>query len=318
MSISGCMALRNGVSLGYPFIESVLSLLPACDEFVICEGFSDDETWFWLEKLRARHPEKIRLFRDQWPTGRKMGGVIGEMQTRAIRRCTSRWVYLLQADEIMPEANALYLRKLCDRTAWRQQFRRIAPQKSTAQKPIAKPLTPQISQSLDVAQSPRLGGHKLDLLAMRGVETLAQRLVFGSYYVDFMHVVNNFQTFYFEGYRWSVRLARNRRGLFSDDDGWQLNGLCRVPVGVARLPYPVVHVGYNFPVNAWRKRINHAQLYPDSEPYQIAAREAEEHLKRYQNGDLPQLSTENNLRLPSLLAPLIGQYEYRVREELFD
>ncbi|MDF2441628.1 MAG: hypothetical protein JWN98_2612, partial [Abditibacteriota bacterium] len=76
MNLSAFMVLRNGVALGYPFIEAILSLLPACDEFVISEGYSDDETWLWLERLQARFPEQIRLLRRHWPQNRNSGGAI--------------------------------------------------------------------------------------------------------------------------------------------------------------------------------------------------------------------------------------------------
>lgn len=272
MRLSGFTVLKNGVSLGYPFVESILSLLPACDEFVISEGFSDDDTHHWLTRLQQKFPAKIRLFRDRWPDGLTGGQAIGKMQTRALRRCRGRWAYLLQADELMPEENLPALRQIC---------------------------------------APRMA-----------VERLIGRRRFSSYNVDFLHVYDNFQHAEFDpGYRWAIRLVRRRsfpwsQLISSRGDGWQMQGPGCSLVGTARLPRPVVHVGYNFPVNVWQKQINHARLYPEHAGYQEKAHLALQQLRAYQHGNPPPLPTTNPLQLPRIIAPLIGQAEYHVREEL--
>jgi glycosyltransferase involved in cell wall biosynthesis len=269
MNLSAFMVLKNGITLGYPFVEAILSLLPVCDEFVICEGYSDDDTWQWLERLQKNFPERIRLSRQQWPQGKLSGGAIGEMQTQALRKCRGRWCYLLQADEIMPPENLPYLRELC---------------------------------------APR-----------RPIEILVGRRRFNSYRVDFLHLMNNFQHYdSHAGYRWAIRLVRNRRNIISDLDGWQLKGPGCSLVGTACLPRPVYHVGYNFPINTWRKRINHAQLYPDLLQYQQSAEASRRELERYEEGTLPPLSCENPFNVPPILSPLIGEVEYHVRAELLE
>ena len=58
MKVSGFTFIRNGSILGYPFIESIKSILPICDEFVIAVGKSDDDT---LSKIRAIKSKKIRI-----------------------------------------------------------------------------------------------------------------------------------------------------------------------------------------------------------------------------------------------------------------
>ena len=268
MNLSAFTVLKNGVSLGYPFIESILSLLPACDEFVISEGYSDDDTYHWLERLRRRHPDKIRLVRERWPEGLPGGQAIARMQTRTLRKCRGRWVYLLQSDEIMPEKNVPYLRDLC---------------------------------------RPR-----------RPLERLVGRRRFNSYTVDFMHLHDQFQRLDTDpGYRWAIRMVRNRRFITSDGDGWQFYGPGCSLVGVARLPLPVYHVGYCFPVNVWRKRVNQALLYPEDSGCLERAEEARQRLAEYERGALPSITSANPLGIPPILAPLIGQWEYQVREELF-
>ena len=44
VKISGFSFLRNGQKLGYPFVESIRSILPIVDEFVIALGPCDDDT----------------------------------------------------------------------------------------------------------------------------------------------------------------------------------------------------------------------------------------------------------------------------------
>ncbi len=49
MKISGFSFARNADVLGYPVAESIRSILPACDEFVIAVGKGDpgDRTRIW-------------------------------------------------------------------------------------------------------------------------------------------------------------------------------------------------------------------------------------------------------------------------------
>ena len=44
MKVSGFTFIRNAVSLGFPALESIRSVLPICDEFVVNVGHSDDGT----------------------------------------------------------------------------------------------------------------------------------------------------------------------------------------------------------------------------------------------------------------------------------
>ena len=50
MKVSAFTFIRNGVILGYPFIQSIKSVLPIVDEFVINVGESDDDT---LQKIQV-------------------------------------------------------------------------------------------------------------------------------------------------------------------------------------------------------------------------------------------------------------------------
>ena len=60
MKVSGFTFLRNGQEFGYPFIQSIRSILPLVDEFIIVLGLCDDDT----EKTLRRH--SYRLVKRTW------------------------------------------------------------------------------------------------------------------------------------------------------------------------------------------------------------------------------------------------------------
>lgn len=99
MSLSGFTFIRNGVSLGYPFVEAILSVLPICDEFVITECYSDDSTYYWCKRLEKTFP-KIRVVREKWGQLTTSGQSIGEMQTKALRHCGGWYALCIQSDEV--------------------------------------------------------------------------------------------------------------------------------------------------------------------------------------------------------------------------
>ena len=100
-SLSGCMIIRNGVKLGYPFVEAVLCVIDHVDEMVIVDGESEDGTWEWLEQM-AETCDKIKLSRSPWPTTRTGGRAIAEATNDALRRCKGTHILYVQADEIYP------------------------------------------------------------------------------------------------------------------------------------------------------------------------------------------------------------------------
>jgi hypothetical protein len=103
--LSGFMIVRDGVAGGYPFLEAVLAALPACDEFLISDGFSTDETWPALQKLQTTFPDKIRLYRDVWPEGYPDATVIAEVSNQLRRRCQGEYCLCVQANEILHETS---------------------------------------------------------------------------------------------------------------------------------------------------------------------------------------------------------------------
>lgn len=58
MRVSGFTFVQNAVRLDYPIVESIKSILPIVDEFVVNVGASDDGT---IELVRGIESQKIRL-----------------------------------------------------------------------------------------------------------------------------------------------------------------------------------------------------------------------------------------------------------------
>lgn len=101
MKVSGFTFIRNGTLLGYPFIESILSALPICDEFIVAVGDSEDDT---LQRIKAIKSDKVRVIQTQW--NEKMqdrGFVYAQQKMIAQYNCTGDWAFYLEGDEILHE-----------------------------------------------------------------------------------------------------------------------------------------------------------------------------------------------------------------------
>jgi glycosyltransferase involved in cell wall biosynthesis len=105
MKVSGFTFLRNGQKHGYPFVESIRSILPLVDEFVIALGPSDDATEEMLNEIRD---PKIRIIPTHWNervrSDYSIGGfVYGQQKSIALFNCTGDWAFYLEGDELVHE-----------------------------------------------------------------------------------------------------------------------------------------------------------------------------------------------------------------------
>jgi hypothetical protein len=117
MKVSGFTFLRNGQKLGYPFVESIRSVLPLVDEFVIALGPGDDAT---EPMLRAIGDPKIRIIPTQWNENIRCdysvkGFVFGQQKSIALFNCTGDWAFYLEADEVMHEDDLPKIRAAMER-----------------------------------------------------------------------------------------------------------------------------------------------------------------------------------------------------------
>ena len=52
MKVSAFTFIKNGQILGYPFLQSIQSILPIVDEFIINVGDSEDETLKMIHSIK--------------------------------------------------------------------------------------------------------------------------------------------------------------------------------------------------------------------------------------------------------------------------
>lgn len=112
-SISGFTFIRNGVKLGFPFEESIRSLLPLVDEFVVAVGRGQDDS---LERIRRLNDPKIRIIETVWNERMaERGFVYAQQKMIAQFACTGDWAFYLEGDELVHEAELDAIRASVDR-----------------------------------------------------------------------------------------------------------------------------------------------------------------------------------------------------------
>ena len=101
MKVSAFTFIKNGQILGYPFIESIKSILKIVDEFVINVGESEDETF---ELVQAIDSKKIRIINSKWNDSlHTKGYVYGQQKMISQFNCTGDWAFYIEADEVYHE-----------------------------------------------------------------------------------------------------------------------------------------------------------------------------------------------------------------------
>jgi len=124
MKVSGFTIVKNAVLLEYPLVESILSILPIVDEYVVLIGKSDDDT---LERVKAIDSPKIRIIENEWRDDKKKGGeFFSDLTNIALKECTGDWAFYLQADEVIHEKDLSRLRGLMEEHLGNQQIKAIS------------------------------------------------------------------------------------------------------------------------------------------------------------------------------------------------
>lgn len=101
--VSGFTFVRNGVRFGYPFRESILSMLPAVDELIVNVGVGEDSTLTAIQELASEY-SKIKVLENKWDDSKTSGGqVLAEQTNIALAACRGSWAIYLQADEVLHE-----------------------------------------------------------------------------------------------------------------------------------------------------------------------------------------------------------------------
>ncbi len=103
MKVSGFTFVRNAIKYDYPIVESISSILPLCDELIVCVGNSEDST---LDLIKSLENEKIKIIHSVWDDSLRKGGVVLAKETDksfdAINE-DSDWAFYIQGDEVVHE-----------------------------------------------------------------------------------------------------------------------------------------------------------------------------------------------------------------------
>jgi len=109
MKVSAFTFIKNGQMLGYPFLQSIKSILPIVDEFVINVGESEDDT---LSKIKSLDDKKIRIIKSKWNDEMQdRGYVYGQQKMIAQFNCTGDWAFYIEGDEIYHEKDLDKIKK---------------------------------------------------------------------------------------------------------------------------------------------------------------------------------------------------------------
>ena len=116
VKISGVTFVKDVVSLGYPFVESIQSIAPLCDEVVINVGFNDphlkkdDGTWEILQ--REFSEKKFVMIKSFWDPEMVVDGlVLSQQMNIALGHCQGDYCHYIQADEAIHEEDFSHIKE---------------------------------------------------------------------------------------------------------------------------------------------------------------------------------------------------------------
>ena len=110
-TISGYMTTKDCFRQGYPFREAILSMLNFCDEVIVVDGGSTDDTWHELSTW-ARHTNGLTVKQKKLDWDHPRFAVFdGEQKARARSLCTGDFCWQQDADEIVHENDYDKIRK---------------------------------------------------------------------------------------------------------------------------------------------------------------------------------------------------------------
>jgi len=103
MKVSGFTFIRNALKFDYPVEAAIRSILPLCDEVVVCVGNSEDDT---LALIQSIDSQKIKIIHSVWDDNLKKGGEVLAIETNkafAEVAADSDWAFYIQGDEAIHE-----------------------------------------------------------------------------------------------------------------------------------------------------------------------------------------------------------------------
>ena len=101
-ALSGFTIVRNAVTLDYPIVPAIRSILSICSEVVVNVGRSHDGT---RELILGIDDPRIRILDTVWDES-SGGATLARETNRAMAACRGRWGLYIQADEVLHESGA--------------------------------------------------------------------------------------------------------------------------------------------------------------------------------------------------------------------
>jgi len=115
MKVCGFSFVRNAEKFSYPVVESVQSILPLCDKFLMNVGNSEDGT---LDMIRSIRSDKIEIIESTWDEStRRNGEVLSQETNKAFDHLPDDcdWAFYIQADEVVHEKHHKAIRGSMER-----------------------------------------------------------------------------------------------------------------------------------------------------------------------------------------------------------
>lgn len=102
MLLSGFTFVRDAVRCEYPITQSIASILPIVDEFIVNVGLPDEDGT--TDLIASINDPKIKIIHSQWNPHLDHGCYVYTQQANiALFNCRGKWAFYLQADEVVHE-----------------------------------------------------------------------------------------------------------------------------------------------------------------------------------------------------------------------
>jgi hypothetical protein len=103
MKVSGFTFIRNAQKFDYPIVEAITSVLPLCNEMIVCVGKSEDNTREMIQNIPS---DNIKIIDSVWDDSLREGGHVLAVETNKAFDAVandSDWAFYIQGDEVLHE-----------------------------------------------------------------------------------------------------------------------------------------------------------------------------------------------------------------------
>ncbi len=115
MKISGFTMVRNAEKFYFPVKESIQSILPIVDEFIVALG-DNEEGDHTRELIESIGSDKIKIYERVWDKEKFLNSEIFAYETNfALQQCTGDWCFYIQADEVVHEKDLAVIKEACEK-----------------------------------------------------------------------------------------------------------------------------------------------------------------------------------------------------------